>query len=266
MSLRGPLVTLEVGAGAHCARTDTVGRARPRGGPVWSTLAALGKRKETLETRVVSDGVEGVSGERVRQLTAEQIGSAPQVWEETVDDELPVKQMIEVRKGLVEQFFEMLEPQMVVRLVDVPKIVVGLAASSGSDGSSGPGRRDTIADTAVEVLVGGAWPPRISLYSTATESEVEGSSGEAGSSWPGADDMPCHVGATVAKVVGEARPPGIAEHSVATTLVPRERVQQRTDMAVSFGGAGPWWPRAMGRPADFARPPGIAKKSATLLW
>ena len=73
------------------------------------------------------DGVEGVSGERVPQLTAEQIGSAPQFPEETVDDEL-----------LVEQFFEMLEPQVVVQLEEVPKIVVGLAVSSGGVGSSLP--------------------------------------------------------------------------------------------------------------------------------
>ena len=94
---------------------------------MWSTLAALEKGKGTPETRVVSDGVEGGSGypdgsaeligdvprhleetveavtlvprERVRQLTAEQIGGASQFQEETVDDELLVKQMIEVRKA-----------------------------------------------------------------------------------------------------------------------------------------------------------------------
>ena len=92
--------------------------------------------KETAETRVVSDEVEGVSAypdggaglnggvpqpleetveaetlvprERVRQLTAEQIGGAPQFREETVGFEIP-------------------EPQMVVQLVEVPKIVVGLS-------------------------------------------------------------------------------------------------------------------------------------------
>ena len=46
--------------------------------------AALEKEKETPETSVVSDGVEGVSFERVRQLTAEQTGSAPRFREETV--------------------------------------------------------------------------------------------------------------------------------------------------------------------------------------
>ena len=47
-------------------------------------------------------------------------------------------------------------------------------------GSSGPGKRDTtdVADAAVEVPVGEARPLGISQYSTATESEVEGSSGE----------------------------------------------------------------------------------------
>ena len=34
MSLRWPLVALDVGAGAHRARTGTVGRAGPRGGLV----------------------------------------------------------------------------------------------------------------------------------------------------------------------------------------------------------------------------------------
>ena len=129
---------------------------------VWSTLAAL---EETPETGVVADGVEGVSGVRVRQLTAEQIGSAPQFREKTVDDELP------------EQFFEMLEPERRVQLVEVPKFVVGLAVSSGEGGSSGPGKRDTTDEAAavVEVPVGEARPPGISQYSTATESEFEGS-------------------------------------------------------------------------------------------
>ena len=86
-------------------------------------------------------GVEGVSSERVRQLTAEQIGGAPQFREETVDDELPV-----------ERFFESPEPQMVEHLVDVPEIVVELAVSSDEAGSSWPGGRDTtdVADAAVE--------------------------------------------------------------------------------------------------------------------
>ena len=49
---------------------------------------------------------------------------------------------IEVRKGPVEQVFEFPEPQMVEQLVDVPKIVVELAVSSGEAGFSGPGERD----------------------------------------------------------------------------------------------------------------------------
>ena len=129
---------------------------------MWSTLAA---HEDTPETGVVADGVEGVSGVRVRQLTAEQIGSAPQFREKTVDDELP------------EQFCEMLEPQRTVQLVEVPKFVIGLAVSSGEGGSSGPGKRDTTDEAAavVEVPVGEARPPGISQYSTATESEFEGS-------------------------------------------------------------------------------------------
>ena len=128
------------------------------------------------------------------------------------------------------------------------------------------GKTTDLADAAVEVPVGEARPPGISQYSTATESEVDGSS------WPRADDMTRHVDATVAKAVGEARPPGIAEHSVATASVPRERVQQRTAEQVEdapqfpeavmlvplqqvqqriaektcVGGAGPFWPRASG--------------------
>ena len=58
--------------------------------------------------------------------------------------------------------------------------------SSGGDGSSGEGKRHTTdaAAAAVEVPVGEAQAPGISQYSAATESEVEGSSVEAGSSWP----------------------------------------------------------------------------------
>ena len=127
----------------------------------------------------------------VRLFTAEQIGSAPQFRRKTVEDELPV-----------EQFFEMPEPQRVVELVEVRKIVAELAVSSGEVGSSSPGKRDTtdVADAAVEVPVGEARPPGISQYSTTTESDVEGSSGEAGSSWPGADDTTsADVDATVAR-------------------------------------------------------------------
>ena len=107
---------------------------------------------------------------------------------------------------------------MEVQLVEVPKIVVGRAVSSGGVGSSGPGKRDTtdVADAAIEVPVGEARTLGISQYSTATESEVEGSSGEAWSSRPGADDVTRHVDATVAKAVDEVRLLGIAEHSVAT--------------------------------------------------
>ena len=40
---------------------------------------------ETPETRVVPDGVEGVSGERVRQLTAEEVEDAIQSPEKTAE-------------------------------------------------------------------------------------------------------------------------------------------------------------------------------------
>ena len=86
----------------------------------------------------------------------------------------------------VEQFVEMLEPQMAVQLVEVPKIVAGLEVSSGEDGSSGPGRETR------------PTPPLqhsnclLVKCSTTTESEVEGSSGEAGSflAWSRRHDSP----------------------------------------------------------------------------
>ena len=74
------------------------------------------------------------------------------------------------------------------------------------------------AAAAVEEPVGAARSLGIPLYSTATESEVGGSSGEAGSSGPGADDTARPDDATVAKA-GENRSPGIAEHSVTTASV-----------------------------------------------
>ena len=89
--------------------------------------------------------------------------------------------------------------------------------------------------------------------------------------------MTRHVDATVAEAVGEARSPGIAEHSVTTALVPRERVQQRTVELVEDTPQSPEetveavtlvprervQQRTAARSADKARPPGIGKKSAT---
>ena len=69
-------------------------------------------------------------------------------------------------------------------------------------------------------------------HSTTTESEVEGSSGEAGSSWPGADDTTSAGFTTVAKTVGGLRPSGIAKNSATTEA--------------SSGEAGPSWPGADG--------------------
>ena len=129
-------------------------------------------------------------------------------------------------------------------------------------GLLGPERQGDTTDaaaTAVKVPVGEARPLGISQYSTATEPEVEGSSGETGSSWTRADDTTRPDDATVAKAVGEARPPGIAEHSVATASAP----------AVSSGEAGSARPgkkntpsavdAAVAMPADEAPPPGIAR-------
>ena len=119
MSLRWPLVALEMGAGAHCARTG-----------VWSTLAALKEQiLDALAPRTAEQGKETVgevfSQDRVQQRL--------------------VKQMVEVRKvsrkGRVEQLFGFPEPQMMVQVVDVPKIVVELAGSFVEAASSWPGER-----------------------------------------------------------------------------------------------------------------------------
>ena len=75
----------------------------------------------------------------------------------------------------------------------------------------------------------------VAQHSATAESEVEGSSGEAGSSWPGADGTTSAGVATVAETVGKSRPPGIANHG--STAV------------VSFGEAGPSWSTANGNSA-----------------
>ena len=99
----------------------------------------------------------------------------------------------------------------------------------------------------------------IAQYSTTTESEVEGFCGEAGSSWPGADDTTGAGVATVATTVGESRPQGIAKNSTTTE--------------VSSVEAEPSWPRAYEmdsavaaaavKSAGDAQSLGIAKQSAT---
>ena len=94
------------------------------------------------------------------------------------------------------------------------------------------------------------------------QSAVEGSSGEAWSSWSGAERTPSAGITAVAMPAGGPRPPGIARQSATT----------ESDIAVSSGEAGPSWPRAKStpsavgtadaRPADETRP-GIAKQCAT---
>ena len=65
--------------------------------------------------------------------------------------------------------------------------------------------------TAVARSAGEGRPRGIAQCSAKTESEVEGSCGEAGSSWPGADDTTIAGVTTVLETVGESRPlPGIA--------------------------------------------------------
>ena len=107
MSLRWPLVALEVGAGAHCPCGHSGPSRAVRWARVWSALAALEKGEEIV--------CEVFSQDRVQQRL--------------------VNQMVEVRKGPVEQFFEFPAPQMVEQLEEVPEIFVEVAVSSGEAGS-----------------------------------------------------------------------------------------------------------------------------------
>ena len=113
-----------------------------------------------------------------------------------------MKQTIEVRKfsmkdhiwqGPREQILEFPEPQMTEQLVDVPTIVVELAAPSGEAGSFGTGANDTTsaAATAVAKLVDEARPLGTAKYSATSVSESE------------LVEMIC---AAVVKSVGGARP------------------------------------------------------------
>ena len=73
-------------------------------------------------------------------------------------------------QGPREQILEFPEPQMTEQLVDVPTIVVELAAPSGEAGSFGPGANDTTsaAATAVAKLVVEAWPAGTAKYTATT--------------------------------------------------------------------------------------------------
>ena len=102
--------------------------------------------------------------------------------------------------------------------MDVPKIVVELAVSSGEAGSSVPGERDTTdaAATVVEEPVGEARPLGIAQYSAATASALAVSSGETGSVRPGDKDTTDADGTAVVGPAGEDRPCGIAKQSATT--------------------------------------------------
>ena len=99
----------------------------------------------------------------------------------------------------------------------------------------------------------------------ASTSERDSPGGDAGQTRP-RDDVKYSAtatGTTVAKLVGEVRPVGIA----------KQRATTEPDIAVFSGEAGPSWSRAKGTPsavdtavamlAGEARPPGIAAQSAT---
>ena len=61
------------------------------------------------------------------------------------------------------------------------------------------------------------------------------SSGEAGPSWPRANDMNSAVDTAVARTADEVRPPGVAEQSATT----------KPELAESSGRAGPSWSEQM---------------------
>ena len=79
--------------------------------------------------------------------------------------------------------------------------------------------------------------------------ELTVSPGEAGSSRPEIDDTISTDGATATKAVGEARPLGIAEHSVTTAsalAVFSGEAGSAPELAKSSGGVGPSWSRGNG--------------------
>ena len=78
---------------------------------------------------------------------------------------------------------------------------------------------------------GEACPRGIAKQSTTTESDIVVSSGEAGPSWPRANDMNSAAATVAVKSAGEFRPPGIAKHSATT----------KPELAESSGEAGSPW-------------------------
>ena len=215
----------------HSVRDRAATRAR-----VWLTLTAVEterlapqgreareRKKETLETRVVADVVEGVSveaetlvpREQVRHFTAEQ--GAPQFREETVDEELQVP-CERVQQLTAEQIGNV-----------PPRDDVPFSATATS--------------STVAKLVGDseARPPEFAKDSAATAflvvvPTVARSVGDGETQPPefakdSATTAVLEVVPTVAESVGygEARPPEFAKHSTTT----------ESKVAVSSGGAGP---------------------------
>ena len=97
-------------------------RRAARCASVWSTLAALEEQILDVPVPRTTGQVEKTVGEDFCQ--------------DRVQQRL-VKQTMEVRKSPVEQFFELLEPQLVEHLVEVPKIVVDDRRSRYSRRSAG---------------------------------------------------------------------------------------------------------------------------------
>ena len=243
MSLRWPRVVVVVVAGAHCAHIGTVGRAERRSGPVCG--APWPRSRQIPDAPVPRTAGHG-------KKTVGEVFSQDRVQQRLV------KQTIEVRKGSVEQFFELLEPQMVQQL-EVPKIVVGVRQCLLLELGLLRPERDTAdeAAAAVEVLVGEARPPAIAEHSVTnalvprervqqrtavpqspeeTAPELAVSSGKAVSPWSTDGGTNSAAATADAMLAGETRLPGIAKLSAATKL----------ELAKSPGGAGPSWSRAHG--------------------
>ena len=127
--------------------------------------------------------------------------------------------------------------------MDVPKIVVELAVSSGGARSFGSGATDTTSATAAAVA------------ETVDEATTAGKA----------------VDSTVAETVDEARPPGIAKYSAATAATAvdstvAETVEEARPRGIakySATTAATAVDSTVAETVEEARPPGIAKYSAT---
>ena len=176
-----------VAAGAHCARSGTVGASRAaRWVAVWALLA----QQERISERIAKQSVD-VPASHVVNETLEVIKDTPQE---------------RISKIIPEQ------------TVDEPVPKVELAEFSGVAGSSCSGATDTTsaASTAVAKSADEARLLGIANHSAMTESELAKSSGGAGSSWSGANCTTSASATTVEKSVDGAGPLGTSKCSAMT--------------------------------------------------